>query len=206
MRSEDVAALLALDLTQWWRTWIITAVMTGLRPGELLALGWDDIDFSAGVIRVRFSIKAGKDGGGRTVLRQAELKTERSRRTLEMPAAVRATLTALRRVQAAEKLAAGSFYEDAGLVFADSAGRAKWRQSVNGGFKDLCAQAGIGTRLPGARGTVSLACCPTAVWTLSGSLTRWATSTALSPAPFTGISSPIESPTPLRSWTRRSRM
>jgi integrase len=46
--AEQVAALLALDLTPWWRAYIATAVMTGLRPGELLGLRWQDVDIRTG--------------------------------------------------------------------------------------------------------------------------------------------------------------
>jgi integrase len=35
MTAEQVAALLALDLTPWWRAYIATAVMTGLRPAAV---------------------------------------------------------------------------------------------------------------------------------------------------------------------------
>jgi integrase len=48
MTAEQVAALLALDLTPWWRAYIATAVMTGLRPGELLGLRWQDVDIRTG--------------------------------------------------------------------------------------------------------------------------------------------------------------
>lgn len=42
----------------------------------------------------------------------ADLKTQQSRRTLKMPAAVAVTLAAQKRSQAAERLAAGEGWED----------------------------------------------------------------------------------------------
>jgi integrase len=102
MAADQVAALLALDLTPWWRAYIATAVMTGLRPGELLGLRWQDVDTRAGVIRVRVAAKRVK---GRLVL--ADLKTEQSRRTLKMPAAVAEALAAQKRAQAEGRLGAG---------------------------------------------------------------------------------------------------
>ena len=44
------------------RVLYLTATMTGLRQGELLALRWLDIDWAAGVIRVRRSITRGRVG------------------------------------------------------------------------------------------------------------------------------------------------
>jgi integrase len=140
MTGSQVAALLSLDLTAWWRAWIVTAVATGLRPGELAGLRWADADFGAGVITVRKSLKR---EGGRLVV--AELKTEASRRTLAMPAMVAGVLQALRRAQAGERLRAGARWEDHGLVFAGTSGRPRWPQQIRAGFRRLCEQAGIGT-------------------------------------------------------------
>jgi len=58
MTLEDIRALLGLTLNTFWRAYIVTALMTGLRPGELLGLRWEDVDFAAGVIRLRKCLKA----------------------------------------------------------------------------------------------------------------------------------------------------
>jgi len=139
MTSEQVAALLGLDLTPWWRAYITTAVMTGLRPGELLGLRWQDVDVPAGVIRVR---QAAKVVRGRRVV--ADLKTARSKRTLKMPAAVAVALAAHKRAQAEERLRAGARWQDLGLVFPGRDGFLRWRQDVNKALKRLCRLAGIG--------------------------------------------------------------
>jgi integrase len=139
MTADQVAALLALELVPWQRAYITTAVMTGLRPGELLGLRWQDVDMRDGVIRVRV---AAKRIGNRREL--AELKTEQSRRTLKMPAAVAVALAAQRRSQAAERLAAGDAWQDHGLVFAAPDGWVRRAQDVNLALKRLCRQAGIG--------------------------------------------------------------
>jgi integrase len=139
MTLEQVGSLLALDLTAWWRVFIVTGVMLGLRPGELLGLRWEDVDPDAGVLRVRQSLK--RTSGG---LAQGALKTEQSRRTLRMPAPVRAALAVLRREQAAGRLRLGEHYSGSGLVLADSAGRPVWPQQAQRGFQKLCKEAGIG--------------------------------------------------------------
>jgi integrase len=139
MTTEQVAALLALELTPWWRAYITTAVMAGLRPGELLGLRWQDVDARAGVIKVRVAAK--RVHGQRAI---ADLKTEQSRRTLRMPAAVAVAMAAQKRAQAAERLAAGEAWQDHGLVFAGHDGWLRWPQDVNVALKRLCRLAGIG--------------------------------------------------------------
>jgi integrase len=144
MDSQQVGALLALDLSPWWKAFITTGVMLGLRPGELLGLRWDDVDSGAGVLRIRQALKRNADGEGRGKLTPGDLKTEQSRRTLRMPARVRTALAALRREQAGQRLRLGAHYTDSGLVFADNAGRPVWPETLRRGFRALCKQAGIG--------------------------------------------------------------
>ncbi len=118
MTAGQVAALLALDLTPWWRARIVTAVATGLRPGELGALRWQDVSIADRILTVRVALKRER---GRLVL--AGLKTDSSRRTLSMPAMVAAVLERQRRAQAAQRLSAGAGWEDHDLVFAGPSGR-----------------------------------------------------------------------------------
>jgi integrase len=147
MNLEQIRALLGLDLTAWWRAYITVALMCGLRPGELLGLRWEDVDFKAGVIRVRKCLKALPDPvTGKRVLVLETLKTERSRRTIRMPRQVVAVLLALRKEQAAARLKLGTLYDTRGLaiVFGDGAGAPKWPQDVWKHFNTLCGRAGIG--------------------------------------------------------------
>ena len=147
MTLAEIEALLGLKLNTWWRAYIVTALMTGLRPGELLGLRWEDVDFAAGVIRVRKCLKALPDPvTGERHLILENLKTERSRRTIQMPRQVVAVLLALRKEQAALKLKLGTAYDVRGLVivFGDRAGAPRWPQDVRRYFKVLCGRAGIG--------------------------------------------------------------
>ena len=59
-----------------WRIIILTAVLTGLREGELLGLAWGDIDWAGRQIHVRQQYTAG---------RFSELKTKASRRRVDLP-------------------------------------------------------------------------------------------------------------------------
>ncbi len=144
MTMEQIRALFASDLNPWWRAYLITAILCGLRPGELLGLTWADVDFRAGVIRVRHCLKAVPGPDGRKVLELMDLKTERSKRTLVLPAKAAEALRALRAAQAADKLRLGRYYTDRDIVFCGNAGQPQWRQTVGSGFKRVCGRAGIG--------------------------------------------------------------
>ena len=143
MTPEQVAQLLASDLTPFWRAWMLTAIGLGLRPGELAGLSWDDVDFSTATIAVRRSLKATPAG-----LARENLKTATSLPTLRMPAAVRDALAALGIAQAADRERLGTHYTRSGLVFCDSAGRPMSRQRVDKGFNAACEAAGIGRWQP----------------------------------------------------------
>jgi integrase len=147
MNLEQIRALLGLELTTWWRAYITCAVMCGLRPGELLGLRWEDVDFKAGVVRVRKCLKALPDPvTSRRQLVLENLKTDRSRRTIRMPGQAASVLAALRKDQAAKRLKLGVAYDVRGLaiVFGDGAGAPKWPQDVRRDFQKLCGRAGIG--------------------------------------------------------------
>ncbi len=143
MTLAQVGQLLGSGLTPWWRAFVITGVMCGLRPGELTGLRWQDVDFTEKLIRVRYALT---DADGALVL--ADLKTERSRRTLVMPAAAAAALRALRTEQAAERLRLGGAYADMDLVLCRADGRPRRRQSVDVGFRRVCKRAGLGAFQP----------------------------------------------------------
>jgi integrase len=93
------------------------AVALGLRQGEALGLRWEDIDLDAGTLRVRHTIQ--KINGEWCFV---EPKTDRSRRTIVMPAATITALRAHRRRQAEERLAAGARWQDWHLVFPSAVG------------------------------------------------------------------------------------
>jgi integrase len=127
-----------------WRAHIVTAVTCGLRPGEQLGLRWEDVDTAEGTIRVRMCLKALPGPDGKHVLRLADLKTDRSRRTMQLPRDAATVLRALKAQQAKDPLLAGSAYTDSGLVFAATSGGPRWPQDVRHEFAKLCERAGLG--------------------------------------------------------------
>jgi integrase len=80
----------------------------------------------------------------RSVRTHGETKTERSRRTLGLPAAAVQALRAWSASQAGERLAAWDDWRDTGLVFTNHRGAALDAGNVRKMFKRICAEAAVG--------------------------------------------------------------
>ncbi|MEU5903950.1 site-specific integrase [Micromonospora sp. NPDC047527] len=118
--------------------WLI-GIALGLRQGEVLGLRWDDIDLTAGTLRVRGQLQRDPDTGALVFV---ETKTARSRRTLPLPPTV---LTALRRHQehqAAERFDVDN-WADPGLVFATSVGTPIHPRNDYRSFREIIRRAGL---------------------------------------------------------------
>jgi integrase len=113
------------------------ALGVGLRKGEALGLGWHAVDLDAGVLRVERTLQ--RIGGA---LRLDEPTTERSKRTVRLPAVC---VEALRRHQErqAEERAAAHYWVDTGLVFTTKIGTAIDPRNVNRWLAELCSRAGV---------------------------------------------------------------
>lgn len=108
----------------------------GLRRGEALALRWQDVDLDTGTLRVRQTLQR----VGRT-LHFKEPKTEKSRRTLALPAVV---VDALRRHRDRQTLEATSpNWADHGLVFPNTRGAPYDPNNVLARFQRTLAAAGL---------------------------------------------------------------
>ena len=88
------------------------ALSLGLRRGESLGLKWSDISFEDHTLRVNHSLQRIQ---GKLVL--SEPKTKTSRRVLDLPDVLISKLREHRTHQLEEKLAAGPYWTDTGLVF-----------------------------------------------------------------------------------------
>jgi integrase len=116
----------------------VTALATGLRQGELLALRWEDVDLDARRLSVRHTLAR---VNGRLLL--LEPKTERSRRTLVLPEVAVAALRAHRTRQRMERLVAGSLWHDTGHVFTTTVGTPTEAARVTRSFHAALARAGL---------------------------------------------------------------
>jgi integrase len=113
-----------------------TAIATGMRQGELLALRWQEVDLDARTLTVRNTLRLGT----RTL---AAPKTERARRTLRLGADVTAVLREHRVRQLEERLAAGTRWQDGDFVFASSIGTPLDSRNVTHALQDALARAGL---------------------------------------------------------------
>jgi integrase len=90
----------------------VLAVTTGMRQGELLGLGWEDVDLEARTVRVRRTLTLAKGGPSLT-----EPKTPKSRRSIRLTAGAVEALALHRERQEAEGAATGDTWNAWDLVF-----------------------------------------------------------------------------------------
>lgn len=121
----------------------VLALTTGARQGELLGLQWRTVDLRAGTIRIEQTLHFDKGG----TWRLASPKTERSRRTIELPPMAVEALRAHRVRQAEERLAMGAAWNGHGFVFTTTIGTALDGVNLLKAFHRLCD----GARLPRIR-------------------------------------------------------
>jgi integrase len=132
LAPEGVEALLrAVDLDHEWgpieHALYLTAAMTGLRQGELLALRWRDVDWLAGRVRVRRNYVRGEFGAP---------KSRRSSRSVPLADRLMAELDAQHR--------RSRFRGDDDLVFAHPLlGKPLDRSRLLKRFKQACEIAGL---------------------------------------------------------------
>jgi integrase len=136
LNPYQVKALLEAASESRFESLYVVAIHTGLRRGELLGLKWADVDLEAGTLTVRRSLDV--DGTFKTP------KNRAARRTLRLTPRALEALKAHKVCQNAERLQAGSDWQDHGLVFSNTLGR-----PMNAGnfyrreFQPLLKRAGL---------------------------------------------------------------
>jgi integrase len=112
----------------------VVAVHAGLRPGELLALGWEEVDVDRGVLHVRRALSDGEF---------ATPKTKRSRRRIDLSPGSISALKRHRVRQLEERMARAGLWQDHGLVFPSSVGTPLSHRNFVRSFKALLKRAGL---------------------------------------------------------------
>jgi integrase len=120
----------------------VVLVLCGMRCGEVLGLRWCDVDFSEGVLHVRWQLR--RVAGA---LRLGPLKTSASRRDLPLLDMVPAVLHAQKARQEKTRLTAEGNWkgddEDGGLVFTTRSGRPIAPRNFSRSFQRICIRHGI---------------------------------------------------------------
>ena len=115
------------DHALWW-----VLLSTGMRPGEALALKWEDYDGTT--LKVRRGLEKLRKGGYIVTAP----KTEKSKRTLGIPEGAREALQAHKVAQAELRLAQGPRFKDQGWIFVTRTGNhhsesnvlKRWKRSL----------------------------------------------------------------------------
>jgi integrase len=110
----------------------------GLRPGEVLGLTWENVDFSSGTLTVRQSLKLER---GRLLL--GEVKTPTSRRCLSMPPTLSSLLSQHQSKQEEERELAGDLWHNLNLVNATQVGTPIHPSNYRRDLRMMCDRAGI---------------------------------------------------------------
>jgi integrase len=123
------------------RPLVALLAFTGMRVGEALALRWSDIDLTRGTVQINGTLARDRD---LRMLVRTPPKTERSRRTLPLPAPLITELRTWRRVQSAERLAALVWATEEDWVVTTNVGTASDPTNVSKVFGVLATKAGSG--------------------------------------------------------------
>jgi integrase len=129
-------------------TLYLAAVLTGMREGELLGLRWRDVDLTLGVASVQQTLYRlyGKDVKDKLLFK--EPKTQKARRTVDLPPVLVEALRALREEQVALQREFGPAYQDHDLIFCQPDGKPAHGQNITRhDFRRVLALKGLRSEL-----------------------------------------------------------
>jgi integrase len=137
LTHEQVRAFLRAAEGDTLEALYLTTALLGLRLGEGLGLRWQDVDLDGGTLRIRQTVQR---VDGRLIIK--EPKTEKSRRTLTLPAVA---VDALRRHHDRQTFEAANakHWQDQGLVCPNATGGPREPSNVLKRFKATLAAAGL---------------------------------------------------------------
>lgn len=151
--EEEAERVFAEMITDPHRVLWLTMLAFGPRRGEALAMRWSLTDLEKGTTKLRKQIRRvrGTDadpetGRRRGRLVEKDLKTDASRATLSLPAALVELLRSHRRDQLASRLAS-RVWVDADLIFTTSVGTTLEPRNVNRSWTAVCKRSGVTMKL-----------------------------------------------------------
>ena len=130
-------------------TIVYTALHTGMRRGELLALRWIDIDLDLLTISVNRSLQVLND----RTRSFKEPKTSKGRRTIAMTPSLALVLKDYQTAQSTLRLLANTPVQQDDLVFSNLDGEPLNPSSISPGFSKIARKAGLNVRFHDLRHT-----------------------------------------------------
>jgi integrase len=136
LNAEQARRLLRTASGERMEAFYVLAIHTGMRPGELLGLRWEDVtlDDAGGTLRVSRVLS---DGEFTTP------KTKRSRRRIKLSAGSARALKVHQRRQYEERSRKAGLWQNHELVFPSSVGTPMSHRNVARSFKALLKRAGL---------------------------------------------------------------
>lgn len=138
MDEEQAAMLLDAIHGDRLEALYTVALALGLRRGEALGLRWEDVDLDRAELHVRRSLQRAEGH-----LQFLELKTRKSRRTVDLPGTAVQALREHRERQAFERRAAGLLWQDQSLVFTSTLGTPMEPRNATRSFQLLLKRTGL---------------------------------------------------------------
>jgi integrase len=134
---EQVRALFEAAKGDRLEALYVAAVTAGLRRGELLGLGWEDVDLDAGTLQVLRTLPEPKGG---YIFEAPKSGEGRNIRLTQMAVAA---LREHRRRRLEERMERGSLWQDNGLVFTSGIGTPLLGGNLHRSFKAMLRHAGL---------------------------------------------------------------
>ena len=147
--NDQQRALVQASYRHRYGVFIRLDLCTGLRMGELLALKWEDIDFSTAQLHVRRTINRlakyeAHDGENKTEIVFGTPKTKNSRRTIPLTRTMADELTRWKQQQAQDKIRAGDKYTDYGFIVTNEFGHYFEQKTFKDYYDRMLKDADIG--------------------------------------------------------------
>lgn len=137
--QAELDAFLSGAAEHWlYPLWLLLAA-TGLRLGEALALRWDSVGLGGVALTVTGTLH--RSGGGQWTI--SSPKTAAGVRTVILPPVAVTALAAQRDQQDAQRTAAGSAWQEHGLIFTGETGQPLYASTVQHALKRECARLAL---------------------------------------------------------------
>ena len=149
LTNDQQRALVQASYRHRYGVFIRLDLCTGLRMGELLALKWEDIDFSTAQLHVRRTINRlakyeAHDGENKTEIVFGTPKTKNSRRTIPLTRTMADELARWKQQQVQDKIRAGDKYTDDGFIVTNEFGHYFEQKTFKDYYDRLLKDADIG--------------------------------------------------------------